>query len=270
MNLMSRMRVSLIVSTYNRIDALRVCIDSVCKQTVLPDEVLIGDDGSTVETARLIEEMRRKVPFPLVHVWHEDDGFRLAMMRNKCVAKASGEYIIEIDGDVFLHPRFIEDHLREAEKGVYVKGGRVNLGKELTARICANGSARPIHWWTGGIESKPENGIHNRWLARFLAPRYRKHRSAALGCNLSFFREDFIRINGYDEFFEGWGGEDIDLGDRLQRSGCRKRYLKFAGIVYHLWHEDKFMYNREKNFSYYASQNKQKAIRCKDGVDKYL
>lgn len=171
---------------------------------------------------------------------------------------------------MFLHPELIADHLREAGRGIYVKGGRVNLGKELTEEICKSGMVRPIHVWTKGIESKPENAIHCIWLARFLAPRYRRKRSAALGCNMSFFREDFIKVNGYDEFYEGWGSEDIDLGKRLLNSGCRKRYLKFAGIVYHLWHEDKFMYNKTKNLQYMRMLDERKTVRCTNGVDKYL
>ena len=144
------------------------------------------------------------------------------------------------------------------------------LGKELTERICRSGVVPSIHYWTRGIESKAENAIHCPLLAHFLAPRYRRNRSAALGCNMSFFREDFIRINGYDEFYEGWGGEDIDLGNRLQNSGCQKRYLKFSGIVYHLWHEDKYMYNREKNFRHMEELNARHAIRCAQGVEQYL
>lgn len=263
-------KVSVIVSTYNRPDALRVCLLSLFEQTTLPDEVIIGDDGSVEETALLIEELKAIAPFPIVHVWHEDKGFRLAMMRNKCVARSTGDYIIEIDGDVFLHPEFVADHLREAGHGIYVKGGRVNLGKELTEKICKSGKPHPIHFLTRGIESKRENAVRCVWLARFLAPRYRKRRSAALGCNMSFFREDFIRINGYDEFYEGWGGEDVDLGNRLLNGGCKKRYLKFAGIVYHLWHEDKFMYNKTENFRHMRMMDEQKIVRCEDGVDKYL
>lgn len=263
-------KVSVIVSTYNRPDALRVCLLSLFKQTVLPDEVVVGDDGSTGETAMLITRLQKDAPFPIIHVWHEDKGFRLAMMRNKCVARSTGNYIIEIDGDVFLHPEFVTDHLREAGHGIYVKGGRVNLGKKLTGDICGFGKVRPIRFWTKGIESKRENAVHCVWLARFLAPRYRKNHSAALGCNMSFFREDFIRINGYDEFYEGWGGEDVDLGIRLLNSGCKKRYLKLAGIVYHLWHEDKYMYNKTKNFGYMRMMEEQKSVRCENGIDKYL
>ena len=82
--------------------------------------------------------------------------------------------------------------------------------------------------------------------------------------------EDFIKINGYDEYFEGWGSEDKDLAARLQNSGCQKRYLKFAGIVYHLWHEQGFKYNEDKNLQYLEALNTRNSVRCMDGVDKYL
>lgn len=264
------MKVSVIVSTYNRPDALEVCLDSIRKQIKLPDEVIIGDDGSAAETRETIERIRENFPVPIIHVWHEDKGFRLAMMRNKCVAKASGEYIIEIDGDIFLHPRFVEDHLRLSGKGIYVKGGRVNLGPELTENICRQRCARKITMFTKGIESKPENGLHLTLLSLYLAPRYRRNTSPGLGCNMSFYKDDFIRINGYDEYFEGWGGEDYDFANRLLNSGCRKLYLKFAGIVYHLWHEDKYMQNADNNFEYFNSQSESQVVRCENGVDKYL
>lgn len=262
---------SLIVSTYNRPDALAVCLESVFRQTVMPDEIIIGDDGSDDDTRLLIERMRTKTAIPMVHVWHEYKGFRLAMMRNKSVAKATGDYIIEIDGDIFLHPSFIEDHLREARKGCYVKGGRVDLGRRLTEEICQAGRPRHIHWWTRGIERKAENAVRCLFAARLLAPYYRRNHSHALGCNMSFFREDFIRINGYDEFYEGWGGEDGDLGCRLQMAGLKKRYLKFAGIVYHLWHYHGGGYmDNSKNFEYSMRCKERGKARCDNGVDKYL
>lgn len=264
-------KVSVIVSTYNRSDALQVCLHSLFQQTVLPDEVIVGDDGSTEETALVIKSLQGQAPFPIIHVWHEDKGFRLAMMRNKCVAQSTGDYIIEIDGDVFLHPKFVADHLREAHHGCYLKGVRVWLGKKLTEDLCKAGISRPINFWTQGIEGRRENGIHCSWLAHFLAPRYHSGTYAkALGCNMSFFREDFIKINGYDEYFEGWGSEDKDLAARLQNSGCQKRYLKFAGIVYHLWHEQGFKYNEDKNLQYLEALNTRNSVRCMDGVDKYL
>ncbi len=264
------MKVSLVISTYNRPDALRVCLDSALKQMRLPDEIVIGDDGSKQETIDLVKEFRAKSKVPIVHVWQEDKGFRLAMMRNKSIATATGDYIIEVDGDVFLHPLFVADHAKGARKGCYQKGGRTNLGKRLTEDICQSGKSRRIHFWTKGIESKPENSMHLSWVARLMAPRYKAHRNLALGCNMSFFKEDFLRVNGYDEFYEGWGGEDGDFGWRLNVLGLRKMSLKFAGILYHLWHEDKYMYNEDKNRAYCKECEQRGVAYCANGVDKYI
>ncbi|MDE6305135.1 MAG: glycosyltransferase, partial [Muribaculaceae bacterium] len=101
------MKVSLIISTYNRPDALSVTLESVRNQSRLPDEVIIGDDGSGADTARVINRFKDGFPVPIIHVWQEDKGFRLAMIRNRSVAAASGDYIIQTDGDVLLHPHFI-------------------------------------------------------------------------------------------------------------------------------------------------------------------
>lgn len=265
-----KLKVSLIVSTYNRPDALAVCIRSVFKQTRLPDEIIIGDDGSGEETREMIARLQAESPVPIIHVWQEDNGFRKAMMRNKSIAASGGDYIIETDGDAFMDARLVEDHLREAREGCYVKGGRCNLGPELTAAICAEMQPRHIHFYTSGIEAKRANAIHCAPLARYLAPRYRRNRSSALGCNMSYWRADIVRINGYDEYYVGWGGEDWDLGFRLQTAGLQKRYLKFAGLVFHLWHEDKFMYNKEKNINHSIEVKGRSDFRCQNGLDQWL
>lgn len=262
------MKVSIIVSTYNRPDALLLCLKSITAQSIMPDEIIIGDDGSEQETANLIKNLYRESAVELKHIWHEDKGFRLAMMRNKCIAASTGDYIIEIDGDVILHKDFVKDHLLFAQRGFYVKGGRVNLGRKLSKKLCNRGEYGILNFFSIGIENKRENALHIPLLARYLAPRYRKNKESALGCNMSFFKEDIIAINGYDEFFEGWGGEDGDLGRRLQAYGLKKRHLKFSGIVFHLWHEDKYMSNKDKNFKY--SQRPYAAIYCENGIDKYL
>lgn len=159
---------------------------SAINQKMPPHEIIIGDDGSGAETRAVVDSIREISPVPVVHVWHEDNGFRLAMMRNKCVAAASGDYIVEVDGDVIMHPLFVKDHCDFAQEGFYLKGGRANLGPGLTDRMCADGRLRRIRYWTRGIESKRENSIHSRLIAGFLAPRYRKKRGRSLGCNMSF------------------------------------------------------------------------------------
>lgn len=264
------MKSSLLISTYNRPDALRLCLLSAINQSRLPDEIIVGDDGSKEATAELIAEIKAISPVPIVHVWQEDTGYRLAKMRNKSVAVATGDYIIECDGDIILHRDFVKDHLSMASKGHYLKGGRTNLGPELTEKLCAAGKKANVGFFTRGIEAKRENSLHIPGIARLIAPYYRRHKETALGCNMSFFKDDFMDINGYDEYYEGWGGEDGDFGRRLQRHGLKKLQLKFAGIVFHLWHEDKYMYNKESNCLYSMRPDDEQPIRCHDGVDKYL
>ncbi len=264
------MTCTLIISTYNRPDALRLCLLSAISQSCPPAEIIIGDDGSKQKTEELIAEIKAISPVPIVHVWQEDKGFRLAKMRNKCVAVSNGDYIIECDGDIILHQHFVRDHMMIATPGHYLKGGRTNLGKTLSAKLCAAGKKASICFFTHGIEAKRENSIHLPYIARLIAPYYRKNKESALGCNMSFFKNDFLALNGYDEYYEGWGGEDGDFGRRMQRHGLKKLHLKFAGIVYHLWHEDKFMYNKDRNCQYSRRPDDQQPIRCIDGVDKYF
>lgn len=262
-------KASLILSTYNRPDALSLCLQSIMNQSILPDEVIIADDGSRDETKNLIDSFKLRFPVPLIHVWQEDKGFRLAMGRNKAVAASSYDYIIEIDGDLILHKDFVSDHLSFARKGCFLKGGRVNLNKEMTDNYCKSGKLPSIHFFSKGLLRRI-NALHLPAISRYLAPRYKKNRILGLGCNMSFWKEDYIRINGYDEFFEGWGGEDYDFASRMMNSGVERLYLKFSGIVYHLWHNDLYMQSKDKNFDYYNRMKEQKVVWTENGIDKYL
>ena len=261
------LRTTLIVSTYNWPEALALCLESVRRQRRLPDEVIVGDDGSGEETRRLIERLQRDFPVPLRHVWQEDEGFRKAKVINKCFAIAQYEYVIEVDGDMVLHPGFVQDHLAFARRGCYIKGGRVNITRKETMRRCRRGKYKALSFFTWGL-TRRENAIRCLPLARYLAPR--RKTQPGLGCNTSFWREDLVAVNGYDEFYEGWGGEDYDLAVRLQHLGRRKLSLKFAAIGFHLWHEDKHMYNREKNFEYYYKKATGRETWCERGMDQYL
>ncbi len=138
------MKISLILSTYNRPDALAVTLESILRLDRLPDEVIVGDDGSTRETAEVIESFRPRFPIPLVHLWHEDRGFRLAKMRNKCIARATGDYIVQIDGDLILHPAFIADHAAAARPHAFLKGTRVLLDRPYSEAICASQNPPPV------------------------------------------------------------------------------------------------------------------------------
>lgn len=261
---------SLIISTYNRPDALEVCLRSILKLRTFPDEVIIGDDGSTEETEELVIRMSADFPIPIKYIRQEDEGFRLAMIRNKCIAAASGEYIIQIDGDIFLHPDFIADHLKHARRGSFLKGGRVQLNRKFTDRICHHRKPERVTFFSTELEAKRANTLRITPLSLYLAPRYRKNRDNVLGCNMSFFRDDFIAVNGYDEDFKGWGGEDLDLAFRFRNYGLGKRYLKFCALGYHLWHREASKERSAHNHAIARENAASGNVIASSGVDQYL
>lgn len=129
------MKVSLVISTYNWKDALCLCLLSVTRQTVIPTEVIIADDGSRSDTKLLIEEFKNHFPCPIKHVWHEDNGWRKCIIMNKAFAVCEGDYIIEIDGDIIMHSHFIEDHVTEATPGCFLVGSRGKINEKLLKRL---------------------------------------------------------------------------------------------------------------------------------------
>ena len=260
--------VSLVVSTYNRPDALEACLESVRRQRVLPDEVIVADDGSGPATARLVDRLAASFPVPLVHVWHEDKGFRLAKIRNRAMAKAKGDYIVQTDGDIIMHPDFIADHKRFARRGFYVKGVRVKLGEDLSRSLCASPDRNPS-LFSRGIEAR-HKGLRFLPLAAWFARYFKKDKAYGLGCNMAFFRDDLIAVNGYDEAFEGWGREDDDMAHRLFRSGVRMRDVRFAAICYHLWHKENSRADMEANVRRCRQRDEAGIVRSESGIDRYL
>ena len=126
------MLISIIITTYNRPDALSCVLRSLSNQTNLFFEVIIADDGSSSETEKVIAELQQEVKFKILHVWQADDGFRAAQIRNKAVAKSTGEYLIFLDGDCLVFPDFVAKHLKLSEADYFVRGNRVMLSKECT------------------------------------------------------------------------------------------------------------------------------------------
>lgn len=262
---------TLIISTYNWPGALELTLKSIYKQSKMPAEVIIADDGSTWETKKLIDSYKDAFPTDLIHIWHEDQGFRLASIRNKAFAASTKEYIIQIDGDVFLHPKFIEDHLRFAKKDCLLQGSRVMLGKSRSLELLSNKKIR-VSFLDRDIKRR-ENMIRVPDLSEFLLNRYRNRYPVyfARGANMSFWKEDLIKVNGYNENFEGWGHEDSDLTLRLLNSGKKKFVLKFSAIVYHLDHQENKSKDKEnKNKAILEKTLRSKTTWIKDGISKHL
>jgi len=242
-------KISVIVTTYNRPDALGLVLQALAAQTKQHFEVIIADDGSSDSTAELINELRPQLPYSLQHIWQEDKGFRAAMARNRAVLAAKGHYLIFLDGDCIPQTDFIAAHAQLAEKGCFVAGNRILLSKKFTAQLKS-----PIWTWHTRQWLLPylRRDINRllpliRLPERLLRKRYKQKWQGAKTCNLAIWREDFITINGFDESFQGLGHEDAELVVRLLRSGVQRKEGRFAVPVLHLWHPEEDRSNEKDN-----------------------
>lgn len=269
------MKVSVVVLTYNWPDALALVLRQLAAQSRLPDEVLVADDGSRADTTALVERMRSTYPVPLHHVWQEDHGFRAARARNRGIAASRGDYVILLDGDMLVHPQFVADHLMLAERGYFLQGGRLKATPAESQRLLAGG--RPVFapWAKADFDefdgTRRLYAFRSPWLARWKARS--RNGGRVMSCNMSFWRDDLLRVNGFDERMEGYGAEDRELAARLENAGLRRRALKWCALAVHLWHDSRSPPDVDdmslpNNRLFHATRT-QGITRCERGIDQH-
>jgi glycosyltransferase involved in cell wall biosynthesis len=260
---------SLIIATYNWPQALELCLLSVLNQRTLPSEIVIADDGSRGDTRQLIENFTKDAPVPVQHIWHPDEGFQLGRIRNKAMAAAKGDYLIQIDGDLVLHPFFVRDHVQAARNRHFIGGSRVLLSEALSKQAIANKQLR-FGLFEKGVKNN-FNGLHLPGVAS-LVELFKKEKGLynLRGCNMSFWKKDIVAVNGYNEAISGWGREDTELVIRLYNSGVQRVFFKLQGIVYHLYHKENDRNRLLQNDEILEATRQQQLTRCKQGIDQYL
>ncbi|WP_019039389.1 glycosyltransferase family 2 protein [Psychroflexus tropicus] len=258
---------SLITPTYNWPEALELLLKSVIKQSILPDEVIIADDGSRKETTELINRFQENFPIPLIHVWHDDKGNRKPRIMNKAIARAKFDYIIEIDGDIIMNKYFIQDHLYFAQKGYYLYGSRVNIQKEFLPTLFRNQILK-FNFLSRGIKKRGRT-LRFPLLAKQIKP-VEVRSSKLRGCNMSFWRSDFIKVNGFNEELVGWGIDDSEMIQRLHNIGIKGKRLKFAGIAYHIYHKEQSKSHIEINLEIEKQTIEDKLVYAEKGIDEFL
>ncbi len=238
------MTVSLIITIYKSTDFLNRVLESVKRQTVKPIEVIVTEDGEFAENAKLITKWQTSLGAPLIHLTQKDIGNRKPIALNKAIARATGEYLVFIDGDCILRHDFIGDHLEMADEKSFITGRRVELSSRaseyLTAERIASGYLDhfPARLWMDALFGETHN------LGRFFkTPKFlrgllaREEIDDIRGCNFSVHKKHMIAINGFGNDFSGAYGEDSDVEYRLKFLGLKMKSIKGAAIQYHLWHK---------------------------------
>jgi glycosyltransferase involved in cell wall biosynthesis len=229
----TKVSIASIVSTYNSPEYLRRVLAGYREQSICLDELLVADDGSTDETAELVQDFARNAPFAVRHIWHEDLGFRLAEIRNRAVSAATADYLVFSDGDCIPHPRFIEDHGRAMRDGCFVTGKRMLVGKSLSRSFAWNGFGGAF----SSVMRGELTGAHHL-LRMPILTLVRRGIGGLRGCNMGIFRSDLLAVNGFNEQITGWGREDSELVARLFAYGLTRLETPFSAIVFHLWHSE--------------------------------
>lgn len=240
--------VSLIISFYNKIELLEYIFIALERQTCKNFEVIVADDGSNEETIAKLNELKKKYPFPIKHVWHEDKGWRKNAILNKAVTASECDYLIFIDGDCIPHPKFIQEHLENRKEKQVISGRRVMLTQKVSQKLnkttIRNGyldhraffpllketlfDKQPTH-----IENMIR--IRNKIIRRLFV---KDKTRGVWGCNFSLWKKDLLAVNGFDERFVYPGfGEDVDLDNRLRKTGVYPVSKKHLVTQYHVFHK---------------------------------
>lgn len=261
------MRISVAVITYNWPDALELVLSALAKQTELPFEVIVTDDGSREDTRGRLERLGQAYPVRLVHLWQPDDGARMSRARNRAIAAARGDYVVLLDGDMVAERHFIADHRRFAREGCFVQGSRVLTDQALALRMISEGRTE-LGFFERGIERR-RNTLRMPIVARMHASPCVKQRGIK-SCNMGFWREDLLRLNGFNEAMTGWGREDTELAVRAFHAGLLRRDVRFSALATHLFHPTRKHVVGNPNDLIVEDTRVRKLARAEQGLDRHL
>lgn len=238
---MNTIDTSIIISTYNSPKWLEKVLIGYNHQSYQFFEIVIADDGSGQETLDLIASIKSKVFYPIVHVWHEDNGFQKSQILNKAIQKCSTPYIIMSDGDCIPRQDFVACHVKHREEGFFLSGGYfmlpMSISKLISNEDVKTGRCFDLKWLKHqGLKRTFKNfkltatGFLS-WVLNTFTPT----NASWNGHNASGWKKDIVSVNGFDERMQ-YGGQDRELGERLFNYGIKSKQLRYSAICVHLDH----------------------------------
>lgn len=268
--------VSVIVSIYNDLGALKLVVESLLSQSYPPDEILITEDAQHRDIKDYIETLNNK---KIIHLTQKDDGWRKERALNKAIRVSTSDYLIFIDGDCVPYTNFVRGHLELCEERSALCGRRSEPGVKFSTKLIEKSlSAKEfqkdylkyyfslkkddIRHYDEGIYLVPNSLIFN------LIHKFRRKNRHIVGCNWSCYKENLLLINGYDEdFILPTTGEDTDIERRLSHFGIKMKSCRNSANVIHLYHKKNFNPEISKETEA-IMKNKKDIFVCKNGLKK--
>lgn len=279
-NFKTNIKLSVIISVYNKFEQLKNILLALNNQIELPYEVIIADDGSSENVEESLFEIINQLKFKLKHVYQEDIGFRLAASRNNGINFSEGDYILFIDQDILFDEYFIKNVKESLKVGEVLKLNACHLDKERSEKISKKINENKNFNYSYVKEllqeedyKKIEKALRKEKIRNLLFKlKLNKRGAKIVGLGIGCFKEDLMKVNGFDEKYEGWGHEDDDLGNRFYVLGLKVGILKFSNLIVHIWHT--MSNNKSNNDNYYKERKKEifknKNYKCEYGCKNRL
>ncbi len=191
--------ISIVFGTYQQRDALEKVLHAY-QNLIAPAgglEVVIVDSSSTDGTDAMVKNVT--LPFPIRYIRQENRGKTGA--RNRGIRLASGELILLTDGDMVPHPEWVLEHAKFSKRFP----GSVGIGKTIPLRSEKEDPLARENWLPSLFDNLRDD--HR-------VPFWRFHTG-----NVSVPKELLLRVGLFDEDFQGYGWEDIEIGYRLKKIG---------------------------------------------------
>ncbi len=271
------MFVTVIVPTYKDTEALALILDALELQTHREFELIVAEDDNSSETAQLLKDSSRF--YTIKHHTQEDRGWRKTTALNGAIAMSKGEYIIFFDGDCLPYSTFVESHVVLAKKRQFLCGRRVNLGTDVSRQLrdrVLSVSEIEQRFFRYIVELKKDRARHVEqgfYLnPKILAPivGLLDRRPRLVGCNFSLYKDDILKINGFDEsYLSGDIADDVDLEWRLNSIGIKGSSCRYAANLLHLHHDrsDRRDAHR-RNYEAMCKKREKGEYFCLDGINK--
>lgn len=257
------MKATLIISIYKNIIALQTILRSLRQQTEQDFELIISEDGEDIEVRQFIKQYQ--FPWTTQHLTQPDMGWQKNKALNRAVLAAQTDWLIFIDGDCVLHPRFVEMHIKYKQDNALLAGKRIKLNPKLSQHLIDGKKALkffPYLFNRRGCRYVEEAFFIplSHWLRRPV-----KH---LVGSNMSMSKQALLSINGFDEEYTRPAvGEDYDIEWRLLAKGYKIVSLRNLAIQYHLYHKENWI-EQSENKKYCATRQANNDIICKNGIQK--
>ena len=269
------MKISVIVPIYNRLEHFRALFICLLRQNRQIDELIITDDGSSQQILDYIADLIPKASFKIKHIYQEDKGFRKTRALNNGVINSEGELLVFCDQDLIFGEEYIEYMEKNIKKGCFLLCRPISVNEEekdiILKKIELSNKYEEL------LKDLPKNYLESvnktlktdrkRRILNIL--KLSKRGIKLVGMSYAVMKSDYLKVNGYDENYNGWGEEDDDFGNRLYVAGVKGKELKTPNMQIHLWHYSDPTKKHSMNEEYYYKRKKEifsnKNYLCKNG-----